>query len=132
MSILRRLRKGLVMPKNKCALCGRRAEKLITHHLSYDLFQGRKVPCQYLITLCRGCHSKFHQRRARTIYRKGYKIKTPPEIVFINGKPVYRKEVEVRKWGRSKTFVEVPEEWLDFWGIKKGDKVVLWEMIFCS
>jgi len=36
----------------------------------------------------------------------------------------YRKEVVVKKWGRSKPLVEVPKEWLDYWGIKEGEKIV--------
>jgi len=36
----------------------------------------------------------------------------------------YKKKVIVRKWGRSKPLVEVPEEWLEFWEIKTGEEVI--------
>ena len=47
---------------NKCLLCGE-AENLVVHHLRYDSVDiehpGRERDSD-LVTLCRGCHNKFH------------------------------------------------------------------------
>lgn len=47
---------------NKCLLCGE-TENLVVHHLRYDSVDiehpGREHESD-LVTLCRGCHNKFH------------------------------------------------------------------------
>lgn len=47
---------------NKCLLCGN-TENLVVHHLCYDYVDWEHPGCEsdcYLVTLCRGCHRKFH------------------------------------------------------------------------
>jgi len=36
----------------------------------------------------------------------------------------FRKEVQIRKWGRSKPLVEIFPEWLEYWDLNEGDKVI--------
>jgi len=36
----------------------------------------------------------------------------------------FRKEVHIRKWGRSKPLVEIFPEWLEYWDLNEGDKVI--------
>lgn len=47
---------------NKCLLCGN-TENLVVHHLRYDYVDWEHPGCESnrdLVTLCRGCHRKFH------------------------------------------------------------------------
>jgi len=47
---------------NKCLLCGN-TENLVVHHLRYDDVDWEHPGCESdcdLVTLCRGCHKKFH------------------------------------------------------------------------
>ena len=47
---------------NKCLLCGN-TENLVVHHLRYDYVDWEHPGCESdcdLVTLCRGCHGKFH------------------------------------------------------------------------
>jgi len=36
----------------------------------------------------------------------------------------FRKEVHIRRWGRSKPLIEIFPEWMDFWNLDVGDQVV--------
>lgn len=48
---------------NKCVICGSK-ENLQVHHLFYPIPQEHiwEVPLKFLVTLCKDCHNKVHNR----------------------------------------------------------------------
>jgi len=76
-----------------CQLCGSE-ESIITHHITYDLFDYRKVPERFLLTLCRTCHDKTFQRRK-------YKTRTPIDHrfrVWVDGKELRLTNKQLREY----------------------------------
>jgi len=102
--------------KNKCAICGE-SGNLILHHLSYDLFWDRKVPDQYLVTLCRSCHVRIHKEYPSVT---SHWITNSKCTETIGKKIVYRKEYKIRAVGTGSFKTRVPKILIDRAARKRG------------
>lgn len=98
----------------RCQVCGG-DRKVIAHHLTYDLFDYRKVPERFLLTLCRTCHDKTfnrakYKRRTSSVGRRiqiydegefiGY-LKGTLAKMFIEGKSAAEIISEARRLSKG-------------------------------